>query len=217
MPQVRNARSLTTALGLACALLGTAGTPARSEEAAAAPAAACPGTADVQRVAAAYGNGPAPMPFAVAPQLKLPESTIAAAMPAGMSVGVDGTLFPAVWDSLAAWQDEALIMVMKGGNVFEIHAKIPKGEPSTKSKFFNLGQGHFTGHLRPDLISAIHGVQLQGREGTVRGFFFYDAQGASVFGVFIGGEAGQANANQVADFEKTWNLLKSLPQRCATK
>ncbi len=177
--------------------------------------AGCASGADAARVAAAYAARPAPMPFAAAPQLKLPESTVAGALPAGMGAGVDGTHFRAVWDSLAEWQDDALIMVMKGANIFEIHSKIPKGEPSTKSKFFNLGVASFTGHLRPDLIAAIHGLQLPGREGFVRGFAFYDEQGANVFSVFVGNEGGkEPTARQLGDFEKTWNLVKGLPQRC---
>jgi hypothetical protein len=177
-------------------------------------AASCANAADAARVAAAYAARPAPMPFVAGPQLKLPESTVAGALPAGMGVGVAGTHFRAVWDSLVEWQDDALIMVMKGGNIFEIHSKIAKGEPSTKSKFFNLGEAGFSGHLRPDLIAAIHGLQLPGREGFVRGFAFYDEQGASVFSVFVGGEGKEPTARQLGDFEKTWNVVKALPQRC---
>jgi putative heme iron utilization protein len=179
-------------------------------------AAGCASAADAARVAAAYAAKPAPMPFVAAMQLKLPESTIAAALPAGMSVGVDGSNFRAIWDSLAAWQDEAVFLVMKGGNVFEIHSKVAKGEPSTKSKFFNLGAAAFSGHLRPDLVASIHGLQLPGREGFVRAFFFYDEQGANLFSVIPGGEGQEPSARQLADFEATWKLVKSLPQRCAT-
>jgi putative heme iron utilization protein len=130
-----------------------------------------------------------------------------------MSLGVDGGHFRAVWDSMTGW-GEAMVLIQKGGNVFEIRSKIPAGEPSTRSKFFNLGEAAFGGHLRPDLFAAIHILSLKGREGAVRGVFFYDGSGASVFGTFIGGEGAAATAQQVAAFEQTWALLRSLPRRC---
>lgn len=178
------------------------------------PAAVCASPAEAARVRAKYASGPAPLPFQVAAELKLTESTIASALPPELSLGVDGTHFRAVWDSLTSW-GETMILVQKGPNVIEIHSKIPAGEPSTRSKFFNLGEAAFTGHLRPDLLTAIHIFSMKGREGMVRGVFFYDESGANVFGVFIGGEGAEPTAAQLAAFEQTWALFKGLPRRCA--
>ncbi len=178
-----------------------------------APAAACASPADVARVRDRYASGPAPLPFQLVPELKLPESTIASALPAELSLGVDGSYFRAVWDSLRNW-GETLILIQKGAHIIEVHSRIPAGEPSTRSKFFNLGEAAFSGHLRPDLLTAIHIVSMRGREGMVRGVFFYDESGANVFGVFVGGEGGEPSTAQLAAFEKTWSLFKSLPRRC---
>lgn len=180
------------------------------------PAAAACATADeTARVQALYSKGPAPMPFQSQEELKLPESTIASALPMELATGIDGAHFRAVWDSLATW-DNALVMIRKGGNVFEVNTKIVAGEPSKRSKFFNLGhESSLSGHLRPDLIASIYAVALPGREGVARGVFFYDAAGESVFGVFLPGEGAEPSAAALAGFEKTRSMIRSLPPRCA--
>ncbi len=177
--------------------------------------AACATPEQAARINALYSKGPAPMPFQSQEELKLPESTIASALPADLATGIDGTHFRAVWDSLATW-DNALVMIRKGGNVFEVNTKIVAGEPSKRSKFFNLGhESSLSGHLRPDLIASIYAVALPGREGVARGVFFYDAAGESVFGVFLPGEGAEPSAAALAGFEKTRSVIRSLPARCA--
>lgn len=178
-------------------------------------AATCATTDETARVRALYSKGPAPMPFQSQEELKLPESTIASALPTELATGIDGAHFRAVWDSLATW-DNALVMIRKGGNVFEVNTKIVAGEPSKRSKFFNLGhESSLSGHLRPDLIASIYAVALPGREGVARGVFFYDAAGESVFGVFLPGEGAEPSAAALAGFEKTRSMIRSLPPRCA--
>lgn len=173
----------------------------------------CAAPADTARIRARYAGTPAPLPFQATRELGLSEAVISSALPQNLSLGVDGSHFRTVWDSVTGW-GEALILIQRGAHVLEVHSPLPAGEPSTRSKFFNLGAAPFTGHLRPDLLSAIHLVAIPGREGLVRGVFFYDADGAHVFGAFIGGEGTEPSAQQVAAFEKTWALVKSLPRRC---
>jgi putative heme iron utilization protein len=185
---------------------GAAGTPPPKDH--------CAAPADVQRVRALYATTPAPLPFQATRELGLNEAVISSALPDSLSLGVDGSHFRTVWDSVTGW-GEALILIQRGAHVLEVHSPLPAGEPSTRSKFFNLGEAPFSGHLRPDLLSGIHLVAIPGREGLVRGVFFYDADGAHVFGAFIGGEGTEPSAQQVAAFEKTWALVKSLPRRCS--
>ncbi len=173
----------------------------------------CPTADEARRIAEAFARKPAPMPFAAAPGLKLAEVVVAGGMPSSLGAGIDGSHFTEVWDSLATWP-ESMVLFMKGGNVFEIATRIPRGEPSDKSRYFNLDEGTLSGHLRPDLITAIHGLQMPANEGFVRGVLFYDASGESVFGVFVNAEGREPSASEVARFDATWKLLKSLPQRC---
>jgi putative heme iron utilization protein len=186
----------------------------------AAPAAAmaadatCPDGPQTARIAAAYAGRIAPMPFVAAAELGLPEVVVAGGLPAALGYGVDGRSFPAIWRSLGAWPD-AVVMIRKGANIFEIHTRVPTGKPSTRSKLFNLDHdGVLSGHLRPDLFTAIHAIQAPGPEGFMRGLFFFDGSGESVLGVFVPPAANPPPA-QVAAFDKTLALLKTLPARCA--
>jgi putative heme iron utilization protein len=174
----------------------------------------CATPVDAARIRAKYAQSPAPLPFQATRELGLNEAVISSALPDTLSLGVDGSHFRAVYDSVTGW-GEALILIQRGAHVIEVHSPLPAGEPSTRSKFFNLGEAPFTGHLRPDLMSAIHLVAIPGREGLARGVFFYDADGSHVFGAFIGGEGTEPTAQQVTAFEKTWALVKSLPRRCS--
>jgi len=174
----------------------------------------CASPAQVARVAPLYAANPVPPPFMTAGQLGLPEGVVASSLPADQALGVAGARFPEVWQSLQGW-DQALTLVLKGGNVFEIHGRIPPGEPSTRSQFFNLkndGDG-LAGHLRPDLVGAIYAVNLVGREGPMRGLSFVDQQGESLFGVYLP-EGRDPTPALVAQFQRTWNLLAAMPRAC---
>ncbi len=120
-----------------------------------------------------------------------------------------------VWESLQGW-DEALTLVLVGGHVFEVHGRIPGGEPSRVSQMFNLTQTGpgLGGHIRADLIAAIYAVSLAGREGPMRGLAFLDARGDGVFHVFLP-EGRKPPPALVAQFEKTRALIESLPRACA--
>jgi putative heme iron utilization protein len=174
----------------------------------------------VQRVqvAAALLQSPAAMPPNAARMLAMPELAYVGALPSELRVLVSGGAFAALWETIAAWP-EAMTMIMKGPNVFEIAGAVPPGENSTRSAFFNLkkGEGALSGHLRPDLYAAAALVALKSKEGEtrLRGVLFYDAAGESVFGVFLPGE-GQTppSAAAVAAFEKSWALAKTLPSVC---
>lgn len=175
---------------------------------------ACASDAERARVTPVYAASPVPPPFMAAGQLGLPEGIIASALPASQALGVAGSHFPEIWQSLQGW-DDAITLVQKGGSVFEIHGRIPPGEPSTRSQFYNLkndGDG-LGGHLRPDLVGAIYALQLVGREGPLRGLAFVDARGDGIFGVYLP-ESREPPPALVAQFQRTWALVASLPRVC---
>jgi putative heme iron utilization protein len=193
-------------------LLITAAALARAGEG---PVAACASDADRARVSPLYATNPVPPPFMAAGQLGLPEGIIASALPYSQAVGVAGSHFPEIWQSLQGWED-AVTLVLKGGSVFEIHGRIPPGEPSTRSQFFNLkaADAGLGGHLRPDLIGAIYAISLVGREGPLRGVTFVDQKGEGIFGVYLP-ESRDPAPGLVAQFEKTRALMAALPRACA--
>lgn len=110
---------------------------------------------DAQRTAiqAAMADPAKPAPYRVAAKLSVPEATVQSAL-SPASYGIHASQFRSVWTSLTNWE-EAVTVVMKGGHIFETHGRIPEGEPSKRSQFFNLkskAEG-MHGHLRPDLLS----------------------------------------------------------------
>lgn len=178
----------------------------------------CANKDEAARIAPALAKGPVgPVSSAaLAQELGLNEALIVSSYDRQQAVGVSGASFAQVWGSLNAW-GESMILVTKGGNVFEITSKIPPGEPSKRSKFFNLkGSGAgLSGHLRPDLITAIYGFALPTKDGATRGVMFFGENGDSVYGVFVASEGRQPTADEMAKFQATWDLLKSLPPLCA--
>jgi len=194
-------------------LLMTAALLAAGTAEAAGPACA---TAEQARVVReAYGTTPHKATFMAAAELKLPESVVASALPAELAVGVPGSEFQQVWASLQGW-DQATTLLRQGAHIFEIASRVPAGKMSERpgSKFFNLEHGTaLNGHLRPDQVGAIYGVRLQGGEGPLRGLVFLDQQGQGAFSIFTGEGQNQPPA-VVAQFEKTWALLTSLPRAC---
>lgn len=163
------------------------------------------------------GKEAAPAPLMAAREIKLAEEIIASALPPDRAVGVAGSHFATVWSSLIAW-DKATLVVIKSGHVFEVHGPVHKGEPSQKSRFFNLdseGPGA-SGHLRPDLVRSIYALALPGKDGgSILGVAFFDATGESAFGVYMPGEGGPVSDAGKAQFKKTWDQVAALPRLCS--
>mgnify|MGYP000863871033 CR=1 FL=1 len=166
------------------------------------------------QVRAAYATPPAPPTFMAAGKLGLSEAVVLSALAGKEATGTTGAGFPKVWESLQAWPDATTVLV-KGGNVMEVRGRIPPGEPSTKSAFFNLKQdgAGLAGHLRPDLMGAIYAVELAGAAGPLRGITFVDGDGGSLFGVYLPEGASDQPA-LVSAFAATRALLAALPRAC---
>jgi putative heme iron utilization protein len=153
--------------------------------------------------------------------LQMNEGVIASGLPAGQSFGTSGKNFPAIWNELVGM--EGVTLVMKGGNVYEIRGKIPKGEPSKSSQYFNIDNDvGLSGHLRPDLYSAIYSVAISTRiPGAVsRGIMFIDREtGDTAFMIAPGlvREGTAPPAAVLAQFEKVTATIKALPPACPPK
>lgn len=160
------------------------------------------------------GKEPAPL-SAIATTLKTPEAVVASALPATQAFGVSATHFQMIWKSLETW-DDATIFITKGSDLFEVQGPVARGEPSKRSKFFNLhreGPG-LIGHLRPDLYSSIYLLEIPGTSTTLRGVVFFDQSGGSVFSVYVPGEGAPPPAAVVDQFKATSSLIRSLPSLC---
>lgn len=205
-------RRFAAVLGLAVGLGGSVFGSSSQAEA----AATCATPAQVEAVRAALaGKEPGPL-GGVAATLKLPEVVVASALPSAEAHGVGPEHFTQVWKSLESW-DDALTFITKGRDLFEIKGRVGKGEPSQRSKFFNLsreGDG-LVGHLRPDLYSAIYALSIPGEKSTLRGVTFFDQAGEAVFSIYVPGEGGEAPPPAVVkQFEATAKLMRGLPALC---
>jgi putative heme iron utilization protein len=183
---------------------------------AAADTAVCATPEQAKQVQAHYAANPG-MPFRAAPALKLNEAVIASALPKEHAAGTGPANFAQVWEAMKGM--EGTFLVMKGGNVFEIHDKVPVGEASTRSKFFNLkGEGDgMAGHLRPDLLSAIYALAIPGKEKDqmTRAVIFVDgASGESAFAFVVSGEGPPPSAETVTQYDKLMAAVKALPAIC---
>lgn len=160
------------------------------------------------------GKEPAPL-GATAAVLNTPEAIVASALTAAQAHGVSATHFQLIWKSLETWSD-ATIFISKGSDLFEVQGAVARGEPSKRSKFFNLhreGPG-LIGHLRPDLYSSIYVLEIPGTSTTLRGVVFFDQSGGSVFSVYVPGEGAPPPAAVVDQFKATSTLIRSLPKLC---
>jgi putative heme iron utilization protein len=198
-------------LALSSLLITTAGS------AMAADSAVCASPEQAKKVQAAYQEVPGRLPFMVNKTLGLSEAQVASALPTDQAKGVSNAQFAAVWDSLSKWEN-AVVLILAGGHTIEVYGPIHKGDPSTRSKNFNLspeGAG-MSGHLRPDLVSAIYAVAIPGKDGAkTRGVMFMDGDGKAAFSAFLPSEGAPPTVAQVAQFEATWTAMKAMPSVCA--
>ncbi|MDH5255756.1 MAG: hypothetical protein OEW72_07550 [Gammaproteobacteria bacterium] len=172
-------------------------------------------TADqAAKVREAYATPPAAPTFMAAGRLALPEAVVLSALAGKEATGASGAGFARVWASLQGWED-ATVVLLKGANVVEVRGRIPPGEPSSKSQFFNLKQegAGLGGHLRPDLMGAMYAVELAGAQGPLRGVTFVDLAGESLFGVYLPEGAGE-KPELVAGFNRTRELIAGLARVC---
>ncbi|MGA0704482.1 MAG: ChuX/HutX family heme-like substrate-binding protein, partial [Steroidobacteraceae bacterium] len=174
----------------------------------------CLAPARAEAVRAAWSDAPGRL-LEVAQREAITEAQLLSVLPPEQSIGTGGEAFGTVWQSLQAWP-ESLTLIERSGQLFEVLGRIPSGEPSKVSRFFNLGdQSHgLSGHLRPDLVTAIYVTELPGRGRTEHGVQFIDAAGGVVFGVYVPNEQAAAGNETLAAFRATRKLVEELPRLC---
>lgn len=168
-------------------------------------------------VKAFYSRNSGLIPQLAARTIDVPEVVIASAMPAVNKVGTSGEGFAEIWASVTEWSN-AMTLIMKEGHVFEIDGPVPNGVRSERSNYFNLEtHAPFGGHIREDLLSAIYAIEGAGRGGaTTRSVHFYDQSGTTAFAVILAGERGNPSEEDVARFDATMALIRSMGPVCPT-
>ena len=175
----------------------------------------CASPEQVERIQDFYNDNPGTTPLVAAGRLKLAEAVIGSSLPGDQAASTRGENFKQVWAAMTTWEKPTVI-IPKGADVFEVFSPISSGTTSKENPFFNLSHDHaFGGHLRPDLYSAIYVYSLPRKEDVVvRGVFFYDESGASIFGVMMSGKGPQPAETEITKFEDLIALIRSLPPVC---
>lgn len=200
---------------MAVALSLTLGSMLPVQQSTAGPSCATP--EQTQQVREFYRNNAMAMPIIASRKLQLPEAVVVSGLPPEQVASAPGKDFAEIWDAMTNWK-EATFLIMKGPNVFEVQSGIGKATHSKTSAYTNIEYVHpLRGHIRPDLFESIYAVSLPDKDGkAARGILFYDADGASVFGAFISGEAATPPASELAKFDEVMKLVRSKAQVCGS-
>lgn len=174
----------------------------------------CATPQQTQQIREFYRNNAMTMPVIASRKIELPEAVVASGLPPEQAASAPGKDFAEIWGAMMSWK-EATFLIMKGANVFEVLSGIGKIERSKTSAYTNIEYVHpMRGHLRPDLYESIYAVSLPGKDGeAARGILFYDAQGASVFGVFMSGDISPP-ASEIAKFDEVMKLVRTKTPVC---
>ncbi len=121
----------------------------------------------------------------MAKELQLTEGEITLALPAEMSVEVDGEQAQAILKQLPSW-GKVTTIVHSFGSIFEYKAPFPKGKVA--HGYYNLmgREGELHGHLRLDLVENVAIVSKPFRKMESHYIGFFDAAGECVFKVYLG-------------------------------
>lgn len=191
----------------------------------AAPQATCATPEQAAAVRSFYTALPSAPPLVARRHMNLAEEVVSSGLPAEYATGVSGAHFKAVWDSVAEWPVAFFIMDQKGW-IMKFEGPVPALLGNKRNDAFTdvkaPGANGLISHIRPDLVTSIHAVELPGgkgrdgktREGMTRAVIFYDASQESVFGLYASLAGEDLNKAAIPAFEKTMALMRTLPQVC---
>lgn len=138
---------------------------------------------------------------AVAERHGLPLAAVLGLLPPEQASAIPGQAFEAIWTDLTGW-GQVLFLIHDRNGVFEIKTALPPG--SHGRGFFNIhGDTPLGGHLKADRCAAIWFVDRPffGRRSCSVQFF--DADGHSMFKVFVARDAARTlDAAQLDRFER---------------
>ncbi|WP_260259297.1 heme utilization cystosolic carrier protein HutX [Vibrio intestinalis] len=158
-----------------------------------------------QQVADIIEQDASMLPAAIAAQLNVSEFEVVRSLPKEMATLVEGIKAQQILESLVGFGPVTTI-VQAGGSIFEVKAPFPKGKVARG--YYNLmGEaGQLHGHLKVENMVnvALISKPFMGMDSHYFGFF--DAQGDSIFKVYLGrDEQRKLIPEQVSMFEQ-WKL-----------
>ncbi|MBL4639252.1 MAG: hypothetical protein JKY57_01855 [Kordiimonadaceae bacterium] len=189
----------------------------------------CASYFDKQLVRKAYfGWGGKPTdPMAIPSHtLRMVESKVTSSFSDKMALGINATpaLFKEVWKSVDMWGEKTpikVVITVDGWQAFAFPGHVPTTRKEDHANgfydvFADDGSG-LRGHISPKDVSLIYAVNLPAQDGTaLRALSFYSQKGDLILGLYATEGGKPQNAEAIAGFDKSWDLLKSMPRACKT-
>lgn len=156
---------------------------------------------------------------------RIPEATVASALPATQAYGVRSSvlLFDQVWKSIDAWGADTmvgLVFTSGGKHAWNFPSKVPVTQATTSKFMYDMyadeGRG-VHGHITQSDVDSIWALQLPGAKAGefTRILGFYDTKGDLIVGIYVSAAGKEFDPKAVQGFEKTHELLKTQPAICA--
>ncbi len=135
-------------------------------------------------IGAAFTAAPKSSPAQLARSLGLAEATVVHGLPLDLRLAIAMSEFERLWLALTEW-DDALVIVLSSGSVFELFGPLPTGTSARGYFNFDAPDSPYGGHLKTERLAAIYLLSTFGRNGETYQVAFYDRDGRRVFSVYV--------------------------------
>jgi heme iron utilization protein len=137
-----------------------------------------------QTIQSVLTESPKSSPAKIASATGVSEAAVVHAMTTEARTPVGMLDFERVWQALTEWED-ALVIVLSSGSIFELLGPLPEGE--TERGYFNFGSpdSSNSGRLKVDRLAAIYLLSTDGDNSETHQVAFYDHDGRRVFSVYV--------------------------------
>lgn len=155
---------------------------------------------------------------------KIVESKIVSSFSNETAIGANATpaRFETIWKSVDTWGETTpikAVVTVDGWHAFSFPSTVPttrKGEHADGfyDVFADNGAG-LRGHINPELVSMIYAVKLRANDDTYqRSLSFYGHGGDLILGLYASEGGKPQNADAIAGFNRSWNVMKAMPRSC---
>jgi len=171
-----------------------------------------------------WGGKPADPMAIPSHNYRMAESKVSSSFSDQKALGTTSTpeVFKEVWKSVDAWGEDTpikIVITVDGWQAFAYPTTVPVTRKEEHANgfydvFADDGKG-VRGHINPDLVSLIYAVKLPAGDGTFqRSLSFYGETGDLILGLYATEGGKPQNEAAIAGFDKSWDLLKSMPRAC---
>lgn len=172
-----------------------------------------------------YANvRPGAPPPPVSRLFRMPEVSVVSALKSDQAYGVRSNrlFFDQVWKSVDTWGADTrigIVFTSGGMHAWNFPSTVPQTQASSSLIWYDMyadeGAG-VHGHITPQEVDQIWALQLPTArpDRFTRILGFYGKDGHLIVGLYVSEGVKDFDANAVAGFERTRELLKSQPRIC---